>query len=150
VSGLSRSTRFGLAVYAAGWLAGGGVAIAACANDSPTADEQRPQIVNLGAGTAGGDAAVVEAVIVGQELTFDVTRLEVSAGQDVTITFDNRDAGVLHNFHVTGPGDVDVVTEIEVGPVVQTITLALTEPGEYTYVCDVHPATMRGTIVVTA
>ena len=34
------------------------------------------------------------------------------------------------------------------GPVTQELTFTLDEPGEVTYVCDVHPAMMRGTITV--
>jgi plastocyanin len=125
------------------------VVLAGCANDGPTAGEQ---IINIGDGTvdAGpGVVEVVEAVIVGQDLSFDVTELEVGVGEELVVTFDNRDVGVPHDFHVRGPG-VDVATEIVVGPVVQTLTVSFAEPGQYEYVCDVHPDMMRGTIIVNA
>jgi plastocyanin len=123
--------------------------LAGCANDGPTAGEQ---IVHLDddASDAGADVgAAVDVVIVGQNVSFDVTRVEVKAGAEVVFTFDNRDLGVPHNLHVRGPG-VDATTEIVAGPVMQTLTVTFTEPGDYEYVCDVHPSEMRGTIAVTA
>jgi hypothetical protein len=49
-----------------------------------------------------------------------------------------------HNFHLSGPG-VDVDTGIDqVGT--QGFTINLQNNSQYTFVCDVHPDTMRGTI----
>jgi hypothetical protein len=46
-----------------------------------------------------------------------------------------------HNFHLSGPG-VDVATDVDgVGPSTFTVTLA---DGRYQFVCDAHPATMKG------
>ncbi|MBA2332041.1 MAG: hypothetical protein H0V94_04535 [Actinobacteria bacterium] len=50
-----------------------------------------------------------------------------------------------HNFHLRGPG-VDVVTSVEdVGPQTFTVTL---KDGRYTFVCDPHALTMRGSFDV--
>lgn len=43
---------------------------------------------------------------------------------------------------------MDEQTEIVVGPVIQTLEVTFGSPGEYTYVCDVHPQQMEGTITV--
>ncbi len=81
---------------------------------------------------------------------FDKEDLKARAGS-VTIEFDNRDGGVVHNVHVYKGDDADGdsvgETELEAGPVTQTLTMDL-EPGEYFYVCDAHPATMEGTLTV--
>ena len=55
-----------------------------------------------------------------------------------------RDLGVEHNFHLTGPG-VDRFTQVEdTGTVTWTETLV---EGRYTFVCDPHSTTMRGSFV---
>ncbi|MEX2246869.1 MAG: cupredoxin domain-containing protein [Dehalococcoidia bacterium] len=81
---------------------------------------------------------------------FDVESFEAPAGV-IMIEFDNRDAGVLHNIHVfrgdDATGEDMGATELEVGPLVQTLQLTL-EPGTYYIVCDAHPTTMQGTLVV--
>lgn len=45
--------------------------------------------------------------------------------------------------------DGDARTEIESGPVVQTLTFTAPAEGSFTFVCDVHPAQMVGTLTVT-
>jgi plastocyanin len=89
--------------------------------------------------------------IAGVSSTFDVDELTATAGS-VTIEFDNRDAGVVHNLHVfkgaNAQGESVDATDIEVGPVQQTLTIEL-EAGDYFYQCDAHPTTMKGTLTVT-
>jgi Copper binding proteins, plastocyanin/azurin family len=52
-----------------------------------------------------------------------------------------------HNFHLSGPGDVDVATEVaEEGT--ESFTVELEEPGEYLFVCDPHRESMNGMFVV--
>ena len=61
-----------------------------------------------------------------------------------SLTVDDRSDG--HNFHLFGPGGVDVATEVEaVG--VKTFSVTLVD-GTYTYVCDLHPVQMKGTFTV--
>jgi plastocyanin len=64
-----------------------------------------------------------------------------------TYDLEVEDLSTAHNFHLTGPGDVDVATEVgEEGA--ETFTVELV-PGTYTFVCDPHASTMRGTFEVT-
>jgi plastocyanin len=85
----------------------------------------------------------------GKDLKFDRDQLEAAAGA-VTIAFDNQDGGIPHNLHVFSGSDATGKsvgqTELKNGPVKQTLQLDL-EVGRYFYVCDVHPATMTGTLV---
>jgi len=97
--------------------------------------------------TAGGTTAD-EFTVVGEDISFDETSLSAAAGEQITITFENRDQGVPHNFHVFGPGGQDEKTAIEEGPLTQTLTLTIEEPGSYAFVCDVHPGRMTGELVV--
>ena len=51
-----------------------------------------------------------------------------------------------HNFHLTGPGGVDVSTDIDaVGT--KTFNLNLVD-GQYSFICDAHPTTMAGIFTV--
>jgi hypothetical protein len=57
-----------------------------------------------------------------------------------------RDRASNHNFHLTGPGGVDRRTGVSfMGLRRWTVTLS---SGTYTYICDVHPNTMRRTFSV--
>lgn len=97
--------------------------------------------------SGGAQSEPTTAMIVGEDISFDVTELQASTGETLRITFDNRDDGVNHNLHVTGDG-VDEQTEVVAGPVTQTLEVTFESSGEYTYICDVHPQQMQGTITV--
>jgi len=112
---------------------------AACGGDS---DEPAAQGAEPGGGREAGSTLRLTA----QGIAFDKRTLTASAGT-VSLRFDNQDAGIPHNVHVSGNG-VDDKTEVDNGPTTQTLQLRL-EPGAYTYVCDVHPQQMRGELSVT-
>ena len=61
-----------------------------------------------------------------------------------SITVDDRSDG--HNFHLFGPGGVDVTTTVE-GVGVKAFSATFVD-GSYTYVCDLHPVQMKGTFTV--
>jgi plastocyanin len=105
-----------------------------------------------GGGGGGATGQPVAVTLVAQNVKFDLTTITASAGVQVTVTLDNKDAGVLHNvafytdrsassaIHkgdlLTGPGTEDVVFT------------APSTPGTYFFRCDVHPDTMNGTFIV--
>jgi plastocyanin len=97
---------------------------------------------------AGGGTASATLAISAQNVAFDVSTLTAPAGQEVTLTFINNDDDVPHNFHLSGPGGVDVKTEIFPGSDGRSRTLSFTlaQAGTYTFACDVHPAQMQGTL----
>jgi hypothetical protein len=64
-----------------------------------------------------------------------------------TYTLVVHDHSAIHDFHLFGPGGVDVSTTIE-GIGDQTFTVNLVA-GKYTYVCDAHPS-MKGSFTVGA
>ena len=64
---------------------------------------------------------------------------DVAAG---SYSIEVRDQSIQHNFHLSGPG-VDERTEVETtGTVTWSVTLA--DRSRYTFVCDPHNTTMRG------
>jgi len=58
------------------------------------------------------------------------------------------DLSDTHNFHLQGPGGVDVATDVE-GTGTKTFALALVD-GTYTFICDAHPTSMKGSFAVGA
>ena len=95
-----------------------------------------------------GASTVLE--VAGVNSQFDVEDLTAPAGS-ITVEFDNRDSGIVHNIHFyrgsDDQGESVAETELESGPIEQTVTFDV-EPGEYYYVCDAHPTTMEGTLTV--
>ena len=114
-------------------------------------------VLALGAAACGdttppesAEPASTTATIVADDIAFDTTELDVTAGDTLTITLDNRDDAVAHNLHVQGAAGGDAKTEIEEGPTTQTLDVSFDEAGEFEYFCDVHPQQMRGTVTVTS
>jgi plastocyanin len=84
--------------------------------------------------------------------SFDTDELEAPAGEAVTVTFDNRDTGIQHNWALYAseddaddPDKAIAATEIEPAPDVQSVVVPAVDPGEYYFQCDLHP-NMNGTL----
>ena len=119
-------------------LAGGAAAallITACGGDDD-GDEPAGDALDL-------NRAVTEFTIVAENIKWDLDRVIVPAGQEITATIDNRDRGILHNLHVKSPDDPK--TELEKGPMTQTLRFTIDKPGSYEFLCDAHP-NMTGTV----
>ena len=82
--------------------------------------------------------------IVGEDLAWNLDQVAVPVGEVITATIENRDEGLDHNLHIRSDGDPR--TELEPGPVTQTLRFTIEAPGEYDFLCDDHPI-MRGVIV---
>jgi plastocyanin len=62
-----------------------------------------------------------------------------------TYTINVDDEATIHNFHLAGPG-VDETTSIDgTGKTTWTVTFS---DGTYTFLCDAHPTTLKGTFTV--
>ncbi|MBN1368825.1 MAG: cupredoxin domain-containing protein [Dehalococcoidaceae bacterium] len=85
-------------------------------------------------------------------IAFNLQTITVTAGASVTINFDNRDAGVEHNFALYEDSSAQqsiFIGQIINGPATITYTFdAPTEPGSYFFRCDPHPVQMTGTFIV--
>lgn len=146
----SRIVHLGLALSVALTIAAT-VACGGGGDDAPeskaTAKPTEPSVQSQP--TKAAPAGPTSIALIGKDILFNESELDVKAGP-VTIEFDNQDAGVPHNVHVFSGSDATGEsvgqTELESGPVKQTLELDLTA-GEYFFVCDAHPTTMTGTLV---
>ncbi len=83
-------------------------------------------------------------------IKFDTVDVTVPADQPVTLTADNVDPGIPHNWAVYTD---DSASELIAGTPIctdctETIRFEPPEPGVYFFRCDVHPTQMVGTFVV--
>ena len=100
-------------------------------------------------GESTGEGTTVEIAMI-PVLLFDVDEITVPAGQPVTLTADNIDTGIPHNWAVYTD---DSASELIAGTPIctdctETITFDAPEPGDYFFKCDVHPVQMVGTFTV--
>jgi plastocyanin len=103
---------------------------------------------------AGGPPRSETVDVTAQNLKFDPTALTLTAAANVTINFDNKDAGTQHNIAIfkgsdaTGP--VVFRGSLETGVKVAKYHFRAPPPGSYFFHCDVHPNQMSGTVTVKA
>jgi len=122
------------------------------ANVTPTPTPEE----NVTPAPAATPAAPEQATIdlVAETIAFDTDSITVPACAQVTISFENRDIGILHNFAVyetSAAQNAIFVGEIIAGPQNITYTYTFTapeQPGTYFFRCDVHPTAMTGDFVV--
>ena len=100
-------------------------------------------------GGTTGDGATVDVAML-PTIQFDTVDISVPAGGEVTLTADNVDPGIPHNWAVYTD---DSASELIAGTPIctdctETITFDPPEPGVYFFRCDVHPTQMVGTFVV--
>jgi cytochrome c oxidase subunit 2 len=95
-------------------------------------------------------AGATELSISAKDSLFSTDRLEAPADNPVTITFNHEDVGIFHNIAVYRQSGelVGDRTDLETGPVLQTLLLPALPAGSYVFKCDVHPTTMVGTLEI--
>jgi plastocyanin len=91
---------------------------------------------------SGGGTTLNGSVGPGFDISLDGTD-GLTAGSYTLVVNDQSSS---HNFHLTGPGGVDVSTSVEeTGEKSFDIKL---QPGEYKFVCDPHASQMNGSFTV--
>jgi plastocyanin len=119
------------------------VALAGCGGDDD--DDGGEAAATTSAETGGGGAGGTTlngSVGPGFDISLDGTD-GIAAG-DYTLVVDDQSSA--HNFHLTGPGGVDVSTDVSAEGE-QSFEVKLVA-GEYKFVCDPHASTMNGTFKV--
>jgi plastocyanin len=82
---------------------------------------------------------------------FDPKTLKAAPGHAFTVTFDNQDAGVPHNWVLTKPdgSTVDIGdTTFFNGVAQKTYNVPALNAGQYPFMCQVHPTTMKGILTI--
>jgi plastocyanin/mono/diheme cytochrome c family protein len=88
--------------------------------------------------------------VVATDNRFNVTRMGVAANQSATVTLQNR-GNALHNWvvqNVRSTNGQAIETPLIPGGQTSTVTFTIATPGTYPFLCTVHPAEMRGNLVV--
>jgi plastocyanin len=120
-----------------------GLALAGCGGDDDDGGEAAATTeASATAGGGGGGTTLNGSVGPGFEISLDGTD-GITAG-DYTIVVNDQSSA--HNFHLTGPGGVDVSTSVsEEGEKSFDVTLLA---GEYKFQCDPHASSMNGSFTV--
>ena len=107
-----------------------------------------------GGGEAGGGGGGAPGALdlTAQGIAFQPGQLSAPGGGQITIHFDNKDAGTPHNVAVFKGSDATAPVlfrgDIITGPATKDYTFPAPPPGSYYFHCDVHPQQMTGTLVV--
>jgi plastocyanin len=99
----------------------------------------------------GGEGGGGGLRVVAQDIAFDTSTIELVAGTPSTIAFDNRDAGVQHNIAIYTDNTLSEELfngELITGPATVEYQIPALDPGEYYFLCIVHP-NMSGAVTVT-
>jgi glucose/arabinose dehydrogenase/plastocyanin len=96
---------------------------------------------------SGATVEITVGTDTGAELKFDPAEVTIQAGTAVRVTFENRST-VPHNLTFEAPINVATATVVEPGSS-DTVEFKAPDPGEFTFVCTLHPG-MSGTLVVEA
>jgi plastocyanin/mono/diheme cytochrome c family protein len=100
---------------------------------------------------AGAPSVTVTAPNGAATSGFDPTTLSVKADTAFSLVFDNQDPTAPHNVVISDPSGAAVAmgdTTFFTGPQKKTYTVPALKAGTYTFQCQVHPSTMKGTIEV--
>jgi hypothetical protein len=117
-----------------------GLAVAGCGGDDD--EDAGTPAATIEAETTGGGATLNGSVGPGFEISIEGAD-GLSPGSYTLVVNDQSSA---HNFHLTGPGGIDVATDV--GAEGEESFEVELEAGEYTFVCDPHASQMRGTFTV--
>jgi ABC-type phosphate transport system substrate-binding protein len=138
------SVRFGLAAL----LAVGVLAAAGCGGDDEESATDTDTTTETTTETTQAGSTLLGSVGPGFEISVTTATRQapgVLAPGSYELQVDDKSSA--HNFHLTGPGGIDVSTEVgESGT--ETFQVEL-EPGTYSFVCDPHASSMNGSLEVS-
>ena len=114
-----------------------------------------PSTSSSSSGSSGSSSAAAAApgtlTLAASNLAFDKRSLSALPNTQTKLQFENKDAGVLHNFAVYNNNRATTkifVGELTTGPNTTTYTFTTPAAGTYFFRCDSHPDQMTGTFNV--
>ncbi|MDQ3380049.1 MAG: plastocyanin/azurin family copper-binding protein [Actinomycetota bacterium] len=120
------------------------LATAGCGSDDDEAvDDTTTLTETTDTTTEAGTASGLKGTV-GPGFDISVDQTSVTAG---SYELEVEDLSDIHNFHLTGPGGVDVTTDVAAEGT-ESFTVEL-EAGTYNFVCDPHAGQMSGIIEVS-
>ena len=149
-----------------GWTyapaASASAAASGAASGSPAASASASAAASVGpsvapsaaasASAASGGVLTVKAPVGAATAGFDPTTLTTTANSAFTLKFENEDNQAPHNLILQNPDGSPVKvtgdTSFFTGPGEREYQVPGLTAGTYTYMCQVHPTTMKGTLTV--
>ena len=120
-----------------------GLAVAGCGGDDDEAGTTTEATeATTEASGSGGGTTLNGSVGPGFDISLDGTDGLTAGSYTIAV----NDQSAEHNFHLTGPGGVDVSTDVAATGE-ESFDVEL-EAGEYTFVCDPHASQMTGSFTV--
>jgi len=123
------------------------LALAACSSSSSPS-----QAAESGGSAGGGTVAVTDGAvtITAENLAFDASVIQATAGEDFTITLVNNDSAP-HNISLyTEEGAETIVTGDTADPgATVTVDVSGLDAGTYFFKCDIHPE-MNGSVEISS
>lgn len=120
------------------------LAVAGCGSDDEASDDTTTLTETTDTETTTDTGGGTLSGTVGPGFDISVDQTSVAPG---SYELEVEDLSDIHNFHLTGPGGVDVSTDVA-GEGTESFTVEL-EAGTYNFMCDPHAATLNGTIEVS-
>jgi plastocyanin len=99
------------------------------------------------ASVAGAQAPAATISVTGTATSWSPSTVTVTTGDTVRWSFDG--ATMAHNVHGTG-ANWDPPLQSTIGTGQAAVDYTFNAPGVYTFLCDVHGASMSGTVTVEA
>lgn len=90
--------------------------------------------------------------LVAKNIQWSVGKIVVPAGKQVSVTLENEDSGITHNFSIYSDAGLTknlFKGPLMTGPSVKVLKVPALKAGTYYFQCDVHGSAMSGTYVVT-
>ena len=99
---------------------------------------------------SGGSGAASDALqISAQSIQFSTNQLRAPADRAFTIEFENGDSGISHNVDILDANNTSIFKgAIFPGVATETYKVPAIKAGTYSFICDVHPSIMTGTLTV--
>ena len=121
--------------------------VAPSASSTASASPSAPASAGPSASPAGDATALTIGTRSGTETEFEPDEVSTPAGGTIRVAFENS-SSLPHNLTFNAP--INAATEPVVDPgASETIEFPAPEPGDYTFVCTIHPG-MEGTLTVEA